>query len=208
MTSQRTTPHSESKFTQQAILSGICDNKDLDKAWDKKKGSLYKCSKLLPNFPGSQCRTQPDILENRWERVYGIQATLNCLDTMLAFMIKETANRDSELYQTLEHLKHTDGCLLQQGLEGVKKLITEDVEECRGGSGSVEECQGVSRSVEECRGVSSGVEDCRGVSRSVEECRGVPRSAEERGVSRSAVECRESNSVQECRGVSRSVEEC
>ena len=121
MTSQRTTPHSESKFTQQAILSGICDNKDLDKAWDKKKGSLYKCSKLLPNFPGSQCRTQPDILENRWERVYGIQATLNCSDTMLAFMIKETANRDSELYQTLEHLKHTDGSLYQQGLGGVKK---------------------------------------------------------------------------------------
>ena len=55
-----------------------------------------------------------------------MQATLNCFDTMLAFMIKETANRDSELYQTLEHLKHTDGCVLQQGLEGVKKLITED----------------------------------------------------------------------------------
>ena len=30
--SQRSTPHSESKFTQQAILSGICDNKDLDKS--------------------------------------------------------------------------------------------------------------------------------------------------------------------------------
>ena len=45
---------------------------------------------------------------------------------MLAFMIKETANRDSELYQTLEHLKHTDGSLYQQGLAGVKQLMTED----------------------------------------------------------------------------------
>ena len=124
--SQRTTPRSESKFTQQAILSGICDQKDLDKAWEREKGSLYKYSKLLPSFPGSQCRTQPDVWENWWERVYGIQATLNCSDTMLAFMIKETANRDGELFQTLEHLKHTDGSLFQQGLEGVKKLITED----------------------------------------------------------------------------------
>ena len=30
--SHRSTPNSESKFIQQAILSGICDSKDLDKA--------------------------------------------------------------------------------------------------------------------------------------------------------------------------------
>ena len=65
----RTTPHSESKFSQQAILSGICDSKDLDKAWEKEKGSLYKNSKLIPAFPGSRCRTEPDTWENWWERV-------------------------------------------------------------------------------------------------------------------------------------------
>ena len=43
--SERTTPYSESKFTQQAILSGICDQKDLDKAWEREKGSLYKNAK-------------------------------------------------------------------------------------------------------------------------------------------------------------------
>ena len=50
---EKTTPHSESKFTQQAILSGICDSNDLDKAWEREKGSLYKNSELLPAFPGS-----------------------------------------------------------------------------------------------------------------------------------------------------------
>ena len=124
---ERTTPISESKLSQQAILTGICDNKDLDKTpWEKEKGMLYKNAKLIPTFPGSRCRHEPDVWEDWWERVYAIQNTINCSDTMLAFMIKHAANKDSELYQTLEHLKHTDGSLFQQGLEGVKKLITED----------------------------------------------------------------------------------
>ena len=41
-------------------------------------------------------------------------------------MIKETAQKDSELHQTLEHLKHTDNSLAIAGLEGVKKLMEED----------------------------------------------------------------------------------
>ena len=44
----------------------------------------------------------------------------------LAYLIKETASRDSELYQTLEHLKHTDGTFELAGLDGVKKLIEQD----------------------------------------------------------------------------------
>ena len=126
---ERTTPLSESKLSQQAILTGICDTRDLDKTpWEKEKGMLYKNAKLIPTFPGSRCRHEPDVWEDWWERVYAIQNTINCSDTMLAFMIKHAANKDSELFQTLEHLKHTDGTLLQQGLEGVKKVIKEDYE--------------------------------------------------------------------------------
>ena len=39
---------------------------------------------------------------------------------------EETASRDSELYQTLEHLKHIDGTFEDAGFEVVKKLIGQD----------------------------------------------------------------------------------
>ena len=48
------------------------------------------------------------------------------IDTMLVYMIKETSTKNSQLGQTLEHLKHTDHSLLKAGFACVKALIEED----------------------------------------------------------------------------------
>jgi hypothetical protein len=55
-----------------------------------------------------------------------MQNTLNCSDYFLALLIKHTAVKESELYQTLEHLKFTDGTFEAAGLDGVKALMEED----------------------------------------------------------------------------------
>ena len=64
--------------------------------------------------------------EDWWEQVFAIQSTLGVSDTMLAYMIKEASTKNSELGNTLEHLKHTDHSLLKAGFPGVKALIEED----------------------------------------------------------------------------------
>ena len=115
----------KSKIAQEAVLEGITGGRGLSDD-DKQKGLLYKRAKLLPAFPGSRCRNEPDLWEEWWEKAYAIKRCTNCDDTFLAYMIKEHASKESELYQTLEHLKHTDGSLDAAGLEGVKALMTED----------------------------------------------------------------------------------
>ena len=115
----------ESKIAREAVLEGLTGGKGLSDS-EKDKGMLYKRAKLLPPFPGSRCRTEPDLWEDWWEKAFAIQTTLCCSVIFLAYTIKETAQKDSELYQTLEHLKHTDGSLDAAGLEGFKKLMEKD----------------------------------------------------------------------------------
>ena len=112
-------------MAQEAVLEGLTGGRGLSD-YDKDKGMLYKRAKLLPEFPGSRCKNEPDLWEDWWEKAYAIQTTLSCEDIFLAYMIKENAKKDTELYQTLEHLKHTDGSLDAAGLAGVKKLMEED----------------------------------------------------------------------------------
>ena len=65
--SATSTPHSE-RLAQEAVLAGIIgDRGDLSK-WEKEKSSVYKNAKLLPTFPGSICKTQPDVWEEWWEK--------------------------------------------------------------------------------------------------------------------------------------------
>ena len=59
-------------------------------------------------------------------KVFAIRELLRVDDTMLAYMIKETAQKHSELSQTLDGLKHTDHSLMKAGFPGVKKLMEED----------------------------------------------------------------------------------
>ena len=58
--------------------------------------------------------------------MYGIQNALSCSDYFLALLIKHTAAKDSELFQTLEHLKFIDGTFESAGFEGLAQLIEED----------------------------------------------------------------------------------
>ena len=80
----------------------------------------------MPPFPGTACKTQPDVWEDLWERVFALKELLKVDDTMLACMINEIAGKHSELRQTLDNLNYIDGTLVKAGFEGVKKLIEED----------------------------------------------------------------------------------
>ena len=56
-----------SKIAQEAVLDGITGGRGLSDH-DKDKGLLYKRAKLLPPFPGSRCRNEPDLWEEWWEK--------------------------------------------------------------------------------------------------------------------------------------------
>ena len=74
--SSSSTPFSqkESKFTQEAILAGIMGERS-GTGSDPKTNYLYKNAKLVPPFPGSACRTQPDLYEDWWEQIFALQTT-------------------------------------------------------------------------------------------------------------------------------------
>ena len=91
------TPSFESKFTTQVVLDSLSTD-DKRKAMDKEKSQILKHAHHIPVFPGSKCKTEPDLWEDWWERVYGIQNALNCSDYFLGLLIKHTATKDSELY--------------------------------------------------------------------------------------------------------------
>ena len=95
----KTTPGSRdsgSKMARDAILDGITGGRLSDS--DKTRGDkLYKHAKLLPRFPGLKCKTVPEVWEDWWEEVFGIQNVLEVNDLTLAYMIKETATKDSDL---------------------------------------------------------------------------------------------------------------
>jgi hypothetical protein len=55
-----------------------------------------------------------------------MQNTLKCSDYFLALLIKHTPLKESELYQTLEHLKFIDGTFAAVGLDGIKARMEED----------------------------------------------------------------------------------
>ena len=57
------TADSESKMTREAVLEGLTVGKG-PSDWEKDTGMLYKRDKLLPPFPGSRCRTEPDLWED------------------------------------------------------------------------------------------------------------------------------------------------
>ena len=75
-------------------MAGIVGDRDVGR-WEKEKSHLYKNAKLMPPFPGSACKTQPDMWEDWWEKVFALKELLKVDDTMLAYMIKETAGKHS-----------------------------------------------------------------------------------------------------------------
>ena len=78
------------------------------------------------SFPEVRARRNLTFGKTTGNKFFAIRELLRVDDTMLAYMIKEIAQKHSELSQTLDGLKHTDHSLQKAGFAGVKKLMEED----------------------------------------------------------------------------------
>ena len=74
-TTSSTPSQYQSKLAQEAVLGGIIGNRE-GAGWEKEKSTLCKNAKLMPVFPGSACKTQPDVWEDYWEKSFRTQRTL------------------------------------------------------------------------------------------------------------------------------------
>ena len=106
-----------SKTTESIMLNALSGTKSHEVA---------KYTQTFPKFPGDACRDDVDLWEQYWERVYGFARIVRCDDEFLAHMIKETADKHSSLYLTLEHLKYSDGTFAAAGFEGVRYAMEQD----------------------------------------------------------------------------------
>ena len=68
----------QSKHAQDIVLAGIISSRSDGDKWNSDKNSLFKNAKLMPPFPGSAMRTQPDLWEEWWERIYALKEVLQC----------------------------------------------------------------------------------------------------------------------------------
>ena len=77
------TPESSvhSEVAKEAVLAAVSGDHE---KWEKEKSMLWKHAKTIPDFPGDRCRTDPDVWEDWWEKVYAIQTIMDCSSTMTA----------------------------------------------------------------------------------------------------------------------------
>ena len=118
-----TTPGS-SKLASEAFLSGLVGKRSDGR--DDKQMNVFKHAKLIPKFPGPPCEHEPELWENYWEKLYAYQQAIKASDLEMAYIIKTSADDNTELYKTLEHLQFSDGTLEAAGFEGVKQCMTDD----------------------------------------------------------------------------------
>ena len=115
----------ESKFTQQLIIDSLSES-DRKKAYDKERTMTHKYIEKFLVFPGNRCRSEPNIWDEYWEKVYAFQYQLGCSNNFLSTMIFETRSKYPDLVQSFHHLRYSDGSMQKEGFDGIKALMIED----------------------------------------------------------------------------------
>ena len=101
---------------------------------DRNKDSYaYFCTRWADNFPKFdpyRCETEIRAWEDYWSNIEQFKRITNCPDYMLAYLIKDTAQRGGDLDTCLADLSHVAGDgyidINEIGLEGIKTRMKED----------------------------------------------------------------------------------